>query len=58
MTLREEIQSKIDAIKTKAAADVAELETHLAAGGSWLEQETTAFEEWAKNLVAKVRAAL
>jgi hypothetical protein len=57
-TVREEIQAKIDAIKAKAAADVAELEAHLAVGGDWIDKEFTAAKEWLEGVVAKVREEL
>ena len=51
MTLREKIQAQIDAHK----AEIATLEAHLAAGGTWLEQEINSVEEWFKALIAKIR---
>ncbi len=54
MTLREEIQAKIEAHK----AQIAELEAHLAAGGTWLEQEAEKAKEWIVAFVDKVRAKL
>lgn len=58
MTLREEIVAKIDAIKAKSAADVSELEAHLAAGGTWLDQEYEALKAHIDAVVIKVRAAI
>ena len=57
-TVREEIQAKIDAIKAKAAAEIAELEDHLAKGGNVIDQEFEAAKEWLEGVIAKARAAL
>lgn len=54
MTLKQEIQAKLDAYK----AEVAALEAHLAAGGTWLDQEVDSLEAWFKDVVAKVRSKL
>lgn len=54
MTLKEKIQAKIDAHK----AEIVSLEADLAAGGSWLEQEMDAAEEWFATKLAKLKAAL
>lgn len=58
MTLREEIQAKIDDIKKRAADDVAALEVHLAAGGSHLDQELHQVEAWFGGLINDIRAKL
>lgn len=54
MTLKQEIQAKLDAYK----AEVTALEAHLAAGGTWLDQETDNLETWFKDVVSKVRSKL
>lgn len=54
MTLKDEINAKLTAYK----AEVASLEAHLAAGGTWLDQEVDGLEQWFKDVVAKVRSKL
>jgi hypothetical protein len=54
-TVREEIQTKIDAIKAKATADVAELEAHLNGGGNWLDQEFEAVKLNLEALIVRIR---
>lgn len=49
-TVKAEIEAKVTALK----AEVAELETHLAAGGSWLDQEVSVVEAFVKNIIARI----
>ena len=50
-TVREELQAKITALEAEAA----ELKTHLANGGTWLEQEMSVVESWFSNLLTRLR---
>ena len=51
MTVKELIQARIDHLKE----EVTVLETHLAAGGTWLEQEEATVETWFKGVLDKIR---
>ena len=54
MTIRTELDAKIAATK----AELAVLEAELATGGTWLEKEWTALEDWVKQLKARVTGSL
>lgn len=54
MTVRETIQARIDAIRSKAQAECAVLEAELAKGESWLQVEWEHAKNFAENVWTRI----